>query len=319
LNPTQNTPSVSVVVPSYNHASFITRCLRSIINQSHKPLELIVIDDGSDDASLDHIEKVLNDCSFDCELIARPHRGLAPTLNEGLKRSRGEYFAYLGSDDLWLRAFVESRVKLLQLHTNAVLAYGHTFVINECDQIIECSNDWAPYTGGCVREMLLHNIVPFSPSVLYRREVLERHGWNQEAGLEDYDLYLRLSSEGDFAFDGAPLCAWRRHGHNTSRDLEFMLTECLAAQQRSKALLNITADELKRAHSDLKWRYASDFTKAGQKLRALKLICLNLGGAPSYRSVGKMIMALTFPMPVLRWRRRVVEKRAMKYYGSIEV
>lgn len=306
-------------MPSYNHAPFITRCLSSIIKQSHRPLELIVIDDGSDDGSLLYIEQALNDCPFDCELLARPHRGLAQILNEGMKRSRGKYFAYLGSDDLWLQGFLESRVKLLQLQASAVLAYGHTFVINENDQILECSSEWAPYRGGCVREMLLHQTVPLSPSVLYRREVLERHGWNQASGLEDYDLYLRLSSEGDFAFDAEPLCAWRSHGNNTSRDLDFMLTECLSAQQRAVDVLDITADELKRARSDLKWRYASDFTKAGQKLKALRLICHSLGGAPSYRSVGKMIMALTLPMPVLRWRRRLIEKRATKYYGSIEI
>ena len=310
---------VSVVVPSYNHGRFITRCLQSILRQSYQPLELIVIDDGSTDDSVERIETVLKSCPFESELLVRHHRGLAATLNEGLNRSRGDYFAYLGSDDLWLRGFLQSRLSLLRERENAVLGYGHAFIINEADQIVDSSIDWAPYRDGDVRQMLLHNVAPFSPSVLYRRKVLERFGWNQRAGLEDYDLYLRLSSAGEFAFDGHPLCAWRSHGNNTSRDLDFMLTECLAAQQRSVTLLNLTDAELKRAQSSLKWRYAGDFTRSGQKLKALKLIGPNLGGAPSYGSIGAMIMALTFPMPLLRWRRRIMEKRAMKYYASIEL
>ncbi len=314
-----STATVSVLVPSYNHAPFIARCLRSIIRQTHSPLELIVIDDGSRDGSLKEIEGVLNDCPFESELLARSHRGLCATLNEGLKRSRGKYFAYLGSDDVWLKGFLEARVGLLQSRPQAVLAYGHVFVINEEDQILERSDDWAIYSDGSVRQMLLHHIVPFSPSVLYRREPVERHYWNEEAGLEDYDLYLRLSGEGEFAFDGQVLCAWRSHRYNKSRNLEFMLTECLKAQNRAVGGLNISKPELEKAHSELKWRYAVDFVKAGQKRKALELICLNLKGAPSYRSVARMMLGLVIPKPTLDWRRRLVQQRTIKQYGSVQI
>ena len=102
--------TVSVVVPSYNHAQFIEATLRSIMKQTLPPAELIVIDDGSSDDSPAVIERVLNDCPFPCELIARDNRGLCATLNEGFERSRGNYFAYLGSDDLWLPDFLKARV-----------------------------------------------------------------------------------------------------------------------------------------------------------------------------------------------------------------
>jgi alpha-1,3-rhamnosyltransferase len=315
----QSPATVSVLVPSYNHASFIARCLRSIIKQSHNPLELIVIDDGSGDGSLPKIESVLKDCPFRSELVSRPHRGLSVTLNEGLKRSRGKYFAYLGSDDVWLNGFLEARVRLLQSRPNAVLAYGHVFVIDESDQILERSDDWATYSDGSVRQMLLHHIVPFSPSVLYRREAVERNWWNEEAGLEDYDLYLRLSGDGEFAFDGQVLCAWRSHRYNQSRNLDFMLSECLKAQRRVVRGLNISEPELEKAHSELKWRYALDFLKAGRKRKALELISLNLKGAPSYGSVARMLLGLMIPKPTLDWRRRLVQQRTIKQYGSVRI
>src|SRR5687767_7573572 len=85
----QREPSVSVVVPSYNYAEFIERCLRSIMRQTLQPLELIVIDDGSSDDSPRIIERILDDCSFPCEFVSRDHQGLTATLNEALQRCRG--------------------------------------------------------------------------------------------------------------------------------------------------------------------------------------------------------------------------------------
>jgi alpha-1,3-rhamnosyltransferase len=315
---TRTAATVSVIVPSYNHAPFIGRCLRAIINQSLSPLELIVIDDGSSDDSLKVIERTLKTARFDSELIARQHKGLSATLNQGVELSRGQYFAYLAADDIWLPAFLEARVACLQSRPGAVLAYGHSFVINENDEIVESSADWANYSDGNVRQMLLHHTVPFSPSVLYRCEAVKYHRWNEDAGLEDYDLYLRLSAEGEFAFDPKPLCAWRSHLNNQSRNLDFMLEECLKAQRRAVSRLNIGETELRKAQSELKWRYATDFIRAGQKRKALGLVCRNLRGASSYGSVARNVAGLLLPKRTLRWRRRFVQRRAIKCYGSIE-
>lgn len=311
--------TVSVVVPSFNHARFVARCLRSIVRQSHRPLELIVIDDGSEDDSVGKIEQELKDCPFACELIVRNHKGLVHTLNEGLKQSRGKYFAYLGSDDIWLSGFLASRVKVLEARGHAVLAYGHSFVINEEDQILECTKDWAAYGDGCAREMLLNVTVPFSPSVLYRRQILERHHWNEDVALEDYDLYLRLSAEGEFAFDEHVLCAWRSHGRNNSRDLKFMLSECLEAQRRAVRRLKLTPKELEKANARLKWRYGGDFIKAGDKRAGIKLLCSNLNGAPSYNSVMRMMGNLILPTRILHWRKHYMQRRNTEFYGSLKV
>ena len=103
---TESQRSVFAVVPSYNHAPFVTRCLRSIIGQTVPPKKLLDIDDGSRDGSPAIIEKVLSDCPFDSELIARENRGLTSTLNQALSLSEGEFYAYLGSDDVWFPTFL---------------------------------------------------------------------------------------------------------------------------------------------------------------------------------------------------------------------
>src|SRR5262245_46675785 len=106
-------PEIFVVVPSYNHAPFVEMCLRSIFSQTVRPGKLLVIDDGSSDDSPKFIATVLKDCPFDAELIARENRGLCRTLNEGLEASSGDYFAYIGSDDLWSPEFLEARARML--------------------------------------------------------------------------------------------------------------------------------------------------------------------------------------------------------------
>lgn len=311
-------PQVFVFVPSYNHAPFVESCLRSIIKQTLQPSQLLVIDDGSTDSSPQIIERALKDCPFPCELIVRANRGLCATLNEGLARSRGDYFAYLGSDDLWLEGFLEARVSLLQSRPRAVLAYGHCYLIDEQNRIVDSTNKWANYADGDAREMLLQTTAPMSPTVLYRRDVLERHGWNEKARLEDYDLYLRLSVEGEFAFDPQVLSAWRLHGRNTSWNQTMMLEEQLEAQKRARETLGLSPDELERLQTTIRFNRAEDFLRIGQKAKAFNLISQNLAGANSAPRIARMLLRLLIPFRLIEWRKSASHRRTANEYGSIE-
>jgi alpha-1,3-rhamnosyltransferase len=313
-------PRVSVVVPSYNHAPFVEKALRSIFRQTPAPAELLVIDDGSEDASPRIIERVLNDCPFPTELIARAHHGLCRTLKEGLAKTRGKYFAYLASDDLWLPGFLAARVTLLQARRGAVLAYGHAFFIGDHDRVIDCTLDWANYVDGDARDMLLlNNVAPMSPTVVYDRAALERHGWNERARLEDYELYLRLSAEGDFAFDARVLSAWRRHGSNTSHDTAWMLEARLAAQQEAAAQLNLSADQLRLSQNALRFAGAEDLLRLGQKVEALKFLRQGWNGAPSRIAMARVLLRLLVPYSLMSWRRRHKQARAAERYRTLSL
>jgi len=232
---------ISVLVPSYNHAPFIERTLKSIFAQTLKPKKLIVIDDGSKDESVEIIERVLSNSPFETEFIRRENRGLSATLNEGFEKTSGEFFAYLGSDDVWLPAFLEEQISLLKNRPNAVLAFSHAFLIDENDSIIDCTNNWTDFADGDVLPFLLSGQVFSSPGVAYRREFLRKHKWNENSILEDYELYLKLSGEGDFARNEKVLSGWRQHGSNVSGDFPKMLGEWLAAQDRNFEKLNLSA------------------------------------------------------------------------------
>lgn len=310
---------VSVVVPSYNHAQFVAMTLRSIMKQNCAPAELVVIDDGSTDNSPSVIEQALKECPFACELIVRSNRGLCVTLNEGLARTAGDYFAYLGSDDVWLPDFLQERVRLLQSRTDAVLAYGHAYFVDEHSRIVDCTADWANYSDGDVRAMLLNAIAPMSPTVLYRRAALEKESWNEEAKLEDYDLYLRLSTVGDFAFDPQVLSAWRLHAKNTSLDQMFMLKEQLAAQRVVAPALGLSVQELEQLQTRTRFSRAEDFIRVGDKRTALRLMSANLSGVRSPRALARMLIRLGVPMSIIRKRNAAKQRHASDRFGSIEL
>jgi alpha-1,3-rhamnosyltransferase len=310
---------VSVVVPSFNHARFVKATVRSIMKQALAPAELIVIDDGSSDESPRVIESALQDCPFPCELIARHNRGLCATLNEGFERGRGDYFAYLGSDDLWLPDFLQARVQLLESRARAVLAYGHAYFIDEENRIIDSTAEWASYADGNAQEMLLQTTAPMSPTVLYRRAALENQRWNEAAKLEDYDLYLRLSSEGEFAFDPQILSAWRRHSSNVSWDQTLMLEEQLHAQREAALRFGLTQEQVADLQRTTRFNRAEDFLRVGEKSRALSLMIKNSKGANSPRATARMFLRLLIPNSFMRGRARARQQNAHKRYGTIDV
>jgi len=310
--------SIAVVVPSYNHAKFVGSCLRSIFRQSLAPSKLLVIDDGSTDDSPQVIESSLKDCPFACELIVRNNRGLPATLNQGLESTDGEYFAYLGSDDVWLEDFLAARLTLLQDRPSAVLGYGHAYFIDDQNRVVDCTADWAHYKDGDVKSMLLKTQAPMSPTVMYVRKHLALHRWNEAARLEDYELYLKLSLEGEFAFDPNVLSAWRQHGRNTSWNQDMMLDEHLTALRRVAPGFGLNDQDLDKLITAIRFSRAEDFLRVGEKKRALQLISENLS-APERPRLLKMLRRFIVPYPAVSWWQRRKRNKATARYGRLDV
>ncbi len=310
---------ISVLVPSYNHARFIDRTLRSIFAQTAGIKKLLVIDDGSNDGSAAIIEKVLKDCPFEAELVARENRGLCATLNEGLAKTDGEFFAYLGSDDLWLPTFVEEQTSLLESRPDAVLAFGHAFVIDEDEMIIDRTDNWSDFADGNMLPSLLRGDIFSSPSVVYRRSPVEKYSWNENSVLEDYELYLNLCAEGEFALNEKLLCAWRLHGSNTSDNFPAMLREHLAAQDRVAERLGIERSDLGRIQRELKFKGVLDYLRGGYKKEAWQLFRENRSGSRSAGDTLKTLLRLITPQPLFQWNRSRRRRNAMDKYGRLKL
>ena len=309
---------VAVLVPSYNHAPYVEQCLRSVFAQTYAPSRLLVIDDGSTDGSPEVIARVLRECPFPCELVVRPNRGLCATLNEGLKGTEGELFAYLGSDDVWHPDRLDAGVRALEQSPRSVLAFSDCYVIDGDGQIVGSTTDWSSYASGSVfNDLMRVKFVPLSPTVLYRREALARFGWREGSRLEDYETYLKLAHVGEFAYVPRVLAYWRKHGSNTSRNVQMMLDEALAAQRRVAEWCGMPAAELSRHHARLKFAFAGDLLASGDRWHAAKLSVLHATGAPSVASLARRGVRLLAPLALLRRREARLARRAAGRHGSL--
>jgi alpha-1,3-rhamnosyltransferase len=301
---------LEVLIPSHNHALFVEQCLQSVFEQSRPPDRLLVIDDGSSDGSPDIIARTLTRCPFPSELIVRPNKGLCATLNEGLAATRGDYFAYVGSDDLLHPRRLELGAAALDRKADAVLSYSNVFVIDEENRILSDSADWNECEDGDLLESLLHGrSIPQSTTVTYRRSPLERIGWNEQSRLEDYELFLRLARLGPFAFIPQTLGYWRQHGLNVSKQVDMMLEAMEDAQLRVAADLGIGPKARAAYRGALRFRHANYMLRSGNRLEAARLTLANLRHAQSPAAAARQLARLLLPLKALEYRETLLARR----------
>jgi glycosyltransferase involved in cell wall biosynthesis len=206
-------PLVTAVIPTYNRENEVCRAVDSILGQTYKNIEIIVVDDGSTDGTQARLERYGDKIRF----VGQTNAGPSAARNHGIRLSRGEIVAFLDSDDIWLPTKVERQVSIMQRAGDAVpcCLCNASFRFTDGRQIksFDMAQLRPSYADGVwenVSELFLTRFVLFNQSVAVRREVLERIGGFDEAlwCLEDYDLALRLSLEGPWGYTTEPLVVW---------------------------------------------------------------------------------------------------------------
>ena len=229
-NPSQNDdPLVSVCVPVYNHEKFVEECLQSIINQSYKKIELIVIDDGSRDGSAEVISKLISICEsrfVRFKFISRSNKGLCKTLNEALDWCQGDFFSGLASDDVWYPEKILSQVQLFYGFDKSVAVVSAELQsIDERGNILGKVN--CPTHSGQLFEfndVILGNARIPAPAAMIRMSNLREIGkYDEESIVEDLYMWLSLTSIGYKIFL-SPLivCKYRVHSDNTNTKVRIM-------------------------------------------------------------------------------------------------
>lgn len=215
-------PVVSVVIPVFNSQSFIRETILSVAHQTLDDIELIIINDGSTDETcrvvIDTLEELQdNRISF----ISRENRGVSRTLNEGLRISHGEYFSYVGADDIWDERKLEIQVAELE-RTGLDAAFSDSWVINENGELMSRYGSQYPYRGGNIYlDIVWGKFQPPSTTVLFRRSFLEAlGGFNEGHIAEDRDLWIRIARDHEIAYIDEPLGYYRIHQTNSSSNLE---------------------------------------------------------------------------------------------------
>ncbi len=200
-------PLVTIVTPSYQQAPFLEETLRSVLLQDYPNLEYIVLDGGSRDGSLAIIQRY---APWLAHWVSQPDGGQAHALDAGFRRARGQFVAWLNSDDLLLPGALARMVAALQANPAATLVHGLCQYIDETGRIVktpaERKSGGIPTASPSLAHLLEHGGVIRQPTVLIRHAPLARAGYLDPSlhyGM-DYDLWIRLRQQGPFAFLGAP-------------------------------------------------------------------------------------------------------------------
>jgi len=201
-------PAVSVIIPTYNRALMVKEAIESVLAQSYADRELIVVDDGSTDETKAVVSSFIPPLSY----VYQEHQGVSAARNRGVVQARGEYLAFLDSDDLWLKDKLCRQMGFMKSHPEALICYTDEIWIRRGVRVNPMKKH-SKYSG-----MIFPHCLPLciiSPSsALFARRLLDEVGMFDEtlAVCEDYDLWLRIAARYPIYLIEAPLIV-KRGGH----------------------------------------------------------------------------------------------------------
>ncbi len=200
-------PVISVVIPVYNGEKTIQTTIKSVLSQTFQDWELIIIDDGSQDKTLDIINKIQDPR---IKIFSYPNAGLAASRNRGFSHSIGEFIAFLDADDLWTPDKLEAQLKALQDNPQAAVAYSWCDCIDESGKFLRTSSH-SNANGDVYAKLLLTDFLDNGSNPLIRRQALAEVGEFDESlpAAEDWDMWLRLAARYHFISVPAPQILYR--------------------------------------------------------------------------------------------------------------
>ncbi|MEG4021482.1 glycosyltransferase family 2 protein [Microcoleus sp. S13C4] len=192
-------PLVSVIIPAYNAEPFIEETLKSVLAQTYSAIEVLVVDDGSQDRTPEIVEKISQKDSR-VLLVKQQNAGVAAARNFGIQKSRGEYIAPIDADDIWYPENIEKQVKcMLEGGEEVGVVYSWTVDLDEKGLLTGGFRSYR-IEGDVYATLICHNFIGNASASLIRRSCLENVGVYDKTlkernaqGCEDWDLYLRIA------------------------------------------------------------------------------------------------------------------------------
>lgn len=215
---------VSICIPSYNHGRFLPQAIESALAQTHPFVETIIVDDGSTDDSLEIAQSYAAKNPSRIRVFTHPgggNLGISATINSAFRKSSGEYWSLLASDDLFYPHKTARQVSLLENHREVGWVYSHAQSIDEHGRLRpslwgeDLTNEPRP-----IEKLIAANRLP-ATTVLVRRKCMERVGLHTETLLYgDWEFWVRLAVHYKVAFIKESLAEYRIHDNNVSLGVE---------------------------------------------------------------------------------------------------
>jgi glycosyltransferase involved in cell wall biosynthesis len=219
-------PKVSVVIPVYNQAQFIAEAIQSVLTQSFRDFEIIVIDDGS----TDNTPEIAS--AFPVRYFRQANQGVAAARNRGIALSLGKYIAFLDSDDIMLENALEKGVAVLDKYLGVSFSYGQAFMMNENGGVYRVRKSSFLKASAIVngKDEIRDLLFPYritTSTVMVRRCCLDEVGGFHEKlrSEEDRHLFIRLAMRWPAAYIAEPLIKYRVRPGSLSREVSPEIAE----------------------------------------------------------------------------------------------
>jgi len=216
-----NEPLVSVIVPSYNHETYIEECILSIVNQTYKNIELIVVDDGSTDHSREILQRLQEQYGFVLEF--QENQGISKTMNKAIRQfTHGKYITGSSSDDFMMPDKIERQVNYMESDPDCSLVFGKVYMVDSKSIIIEGLTVVDPVEDPIksvgFEGLIERNCIP-APSIMFRKDKWEQcGGYNENSVIEDWGLWLEFAYSGKIVYMDEYFAYYRWHGSNQTTD-----------------------------------------------------------------------------------------------------
>jgi glycosyltransferase involved in cell wall biosynthesis len=278
-------PEVSVIIPSYNSAKYLTDAVDSVLSQTFRDFELLVIDDGSTDDT----DAVMSRYGTPVRCIRQPNLGVAAARNRGIKESRGRYVAFLDADDIWRPDKLKAQVSALLQNT------GHRAC---CTALTVASANLTPLgvkrsrlRAASLEDLLLRGNVIGVSSVMCERSLFEITGAFDPSLSQcaDWDMWLRLSALTEFIYLDLPLTVYRQHDANMSRNAPLLERDSVKVLQKGFDMPSLGNGLRKKRRAAFARNYmvlAGTYFHAGQYIDFIA--CAARAVAMDFRQFGRL-------------------------------
>lgn len=229
----KNNIAVSVIIPTYNRGWILNEAIDSVLSQTFKDYELIVVDDGSDD----NTAEILKNYSKKIRIIYQENQGVSAARNRGIVSSNGRFIALLDSDDLWLPEKLNRQISFFRNYPDAIICQTQEIWIRNGKRVNPGKRH--KKLSGMIFEPSLSLCLVSPSAVMFKRELIDKVGLFDEAfpACEDYDLWLRVSLKYPVHLIDEALII-KRGGHSDQLSGNSMLDK-----YRIKALIKILSQD----------------------------------------------------------------------------
>lgn len=242
-------PTVSVNLCCYNSEKYLRETLQSVVEQTYKDWELVIINDGSSDSTESIISEYIKH-GYPVIYQYQENKGLGASRNEALKLSQGEFIAFIDHDDIWMPTKLEKQMPLFERNPMVGLVFCDSIFLKDNKNLYRLYKKDRPLRGMVFRDLLARYSLSMETVIVRKKTLLSLDHWFDDTLImaEEMDLFLRIAYNWELDYVDEPLCKWRIHEESESYKHAYLIP-------KEKELI---LEKLTRLYPDFRERYSKE-------------------------------------------------------------